>query len=402
MLENANDIALLLWKHLNRELSSEEQLALDNWSGKSAANETLLRELDDSPGLQAELKEFDQMMEWFGRSLDVKFEKALPVKVIEISQGQPPKRPFFGWVAAASIFVVTSIAAYLLFFNNRKTSPETLPVVKTEDVQPGGFKAKLLLASGAIINLEAAKTGELTKEGNTSIFNKDGQLVYTSNGQLSNSETLHNTLSTGRGETYPIVLSDGSKVHLNNETELRFPVRFSGSTRVVELKGGQAFFEVAHNPSKPFKVILNGGTEVEVLGTQFAVQNFPGSQMETSLLSGKVKVRSPNSGEKVLIPGQQAKIEDNGNISIVNDADVEGSIAWVRGYFHFEEANMEAVLQQLARWYDVEVTIHGQISNEKIKGEIQRNLPLSEVLSYLEPIGNVKLKMEGKKIIVNP
>lgn len=401
MLDNANDIALLLWKHLNRELSSEEQIALDNWSGRSAANETLLRELDDSPGLQAELKEFDQMMEWFGRSMDVKFEKTLPVKVIEISQGQFPKRPFFGWVAAASIFLVASVSAYLLFFNNRKISSETLPVVKTEDVQPGGFKATLRLANGAIVNLEAAKNGELTKEGNTSIFNKDGQLVYTSNGQISNTETLHNILSTGRGETYPITLSDGSKVYLNNETELRFPVRFSGSNRIVELKGGQAFFEVAHNPGKPFKVILNGA-EVEVLGTQFAVQNFPGSQIETSLLTGKVKVRAAKSGEKVLIPGQQANVDDKGNISIVNNADVEGSIAWVRGYFHFEEANMESVLQQLARWYDVEVTFHGQISNEKIKGDIQRSLPLSKVLSYLEPIGNVKLKLEGKRIIVNP
>jgi transmembrane sensor len=294
------------------------------------------------------------------------------------------------------------VSTYLLFFNNEKVNPKIPPVVKTEDVQPGGFKAKLLLASGAIINLEAAKTGELTKEGNTSIFNKDGQLVYTSNSQLSNTETLHNILSTGRGETYPIVLSDGSKIHLNNETELRFPVRFSGSSRVVELKGGQAFFEVAHNPGKPFKVILNGGTEVEVLGTQFAVQNFPGSQVETSLLSGKVKIRSAKSREKILSPGQQANIDDKGNISIIDSADVEGSIAWVRGYFHFEEANMKAVLQQLARWYDVEVSFHGQISNEKIKGDIQRNLPLSEVLSYLEPIGNVKLKMEGKRILVNP
>lgn len=401
MLENANDIALLLWKHLNRELSSEEQMLLDNWSRRSAANEILLRELDDSPGLQVELKEFDQMMEWFGRSMDVKFEKTLPVKVVEISQVQSKKRPFWGWMAAASIFLVASVAAYLLFFNNGKVSPETLPVVQTEDVQPGVFKAKLLLASGAIINLEAAKTGELTKEGNTSIFNKDGQLVYTSNGQVSNTETLHNILSTGRGETYPITLSDGSKVHLNNETELRFPVRFSGSARVVELKGGQAFFEVAHNPGKPFKVILNGA-EVEVLGTQFAVQNFPGSQIETSLLTGKVKVRAAKSSEKVLMPGQQAYVDNNGNISIVNNADVEGSIAWVRGYFHFEEANMASVLQQLARWYDVEVTFHGQISNEKIQGDIQRNLPLSKVLTYLEPIGNVKLKMEGKKIIVNP
>jgi ferric-dicitrate binding protein FerR (iron transport regulator) len=179
-------------------------------------------------------------------------------------------------------------------------------------------------------------------------------------------------------------------------------VTFAGPERKIELKGGEAYFDIAHDASKPFKVILNG-IEVEVLGTQFGISAFPGEdRVKTSLITGKVKISSAAAGSKILAPGQAANVDGNGTITIEKDANVEGSIAWVHGYFHFEEADMAAVLRQLARWYDVDVVYHGKISNEKLQGDVERNIPLSKVLSNLEIIGKVRFKIEGRTIIVNP
>jgi transmembrane sensor len=291
--------------------------------------------------------------------------------------------------------------AYFTFFDKSENGEIVKKEPITYDVSPGSFKARLTLDDGSTIILDNTSKGEITKQGNAVLLNQDSKLVYSSPSNAPITQTLHNTLSTGRGEMYPTVLSDGSRIWLNNETILSYPVTFTGSERRVELRSGEAYFEVAHNSAMPFKVIANG-TEVEVLGTQFSISAFANENYtQTSLLTGAVKVTHGGT-PKILTPGQQANIDRTGNIKIVKDADAEGSIAWVRGSFHFEEADMHSVMRQLARWYDVVIVFEGQIPSEKIKGDIQRNIPLSKVLTNLERIGKVKLKMEGRKIIINP
>ncbi len=397
MPEKMDDIVVLLSKHINDDLSPNERLLLDEWANRSAANRKLLNDIDDHDALKQELKDFDRLWNWFGKSMSAKFENTLPGKLVEMQQ--PKKQAWFKWIAAACFLLIIS-ASYFIFFNKQNVNSEITPIAKTNDVPPGTYKAKLTLDNGATIILDNAKSGELTKQGSTVVLNQEGQLVYSSSKNIASSETLYNTLTTGRGETYPATLSDGSKVWLNNETSIRYPVAFTGSERRIELNGGEAYFEVVHNSAKPFKVIVNG-TEVEVLGTQFAISAFPNEQnTKTSLLTGKVKVTANDASSKILVPGNQANVDRSGSISIVKDADVQGSIAWVRGYFHFEEADMSAVLRQLARWYNIEVVNEAGISSAKIHGDVERNIPLSKVLANLEKMGNVKFKIQDRKVIV--
>lgn len=397
MIEKSEGIALLLWKHLNNDLSADEKVMLDEWLARSETNRQLLQKIENPDRLSDKFKNFYELWDVYGDSLDEKFEKALPVKVIPI---YPKKGKTFRWVAAASILLIVSAASYLLFFNKSDSDLQNPTAAVVNDVAPGTYKAKLSFDDGRTFILDKNNSGEIARQDGSVILNKDGQLLYSSTGNLK--EVSYNTLTTARGETYPTVLSDGSKVHVNNETQIRYPVAFTGDERKLELKSGEAYFEISHDASKPFKVILNGA-EIEVLGTQFAVSAFGDeTQIKTSLLSGKVKISSSSAGAQILAPGQQANVDKSGNISIVKDADVLGSIAWVNGMLHFNQAELNSVLRQLARWYDVEVVYTKQPTTGKIKGEIDRNIPLSEVLQNLELIAKVNLKIEGKKIIVNP
>lgn len=266
------------------------------------------------------------------------------------------------------------------------------------DALPGSSKATLTLSNGKTIGLDAAKTGMLIDDGNIKVSkSSDGQVVYRVNENTTNPSMSINTLSTPLGGQYQIVLSDGSKVWLNAASSLKFPDSFSGKARIVELDG-EAYFEVAKNKDMPFKVISKLG-EVEVLGTHFNVMSYADEiVMKTTLLEGAVRVRSDQIAKR-LKPGEQAILSENGSMQITDDVDLNGTIAWKNGVFHFNDADIKSVMRQVARWYDLNVTYEGKVPTKRLTGKISRNVKASELLNMLEYSG-VKFRIEGKDVIV--
>jgi ferric-dicitrate binding protein FerR (iron transport regulator) len=182
-------------------------------------------------------------------------------------------------------------------------------------------------------------------------------------------------------------------------SSLKYPVVFSGKERRVEITG-EAYFEIAKDATRPFKVQLNQ-MEVEVLGTHFNINSYTDEEtVRTTLLEGRVKVTTA-SDNKFLQPGQQAQLKPSGNMKIVDDVNLEETVAWKDGNFQFENSDIKSVMRQLARWYDLEVSYQGNISKHFIGG-ISRNVKLSQVLSMLQQTGEVRFIIEGKKIIVMP
>src|SRR6185312_1588485 len=195
-------------------------------------------------------------------------------------------------------------------------------------------------------------------------------------------------------------LSDGSKVWLNAESAITFPTAFTGNERKVTIKG-EAYFEVAHDASKPFQVTVNG-MQVQVLGTHFNINAYEDDDyIKTTLLQGSVKVTKGN--ESVLIaPGEQAKVNNaSGDIKIKKDVDLDEAVAWKNGFFYFSHADLQTVLRQFSRWYDVDVEYEGVLPKRLFEGKIQRSLNLSEALRILET-NDVHFKIMGKKIEVTP
>lgn len=166
---------------------------------------------------------------------------------------------------------------------------------------------------------------------------------------------------------------------------------------------GEAYFEVAHNATKPFIVKVRD-MEVKVLGTHFNINAYSDEpSINTTLLEGSVNI-STHSFSQMLKPGWQAKISNsnsNSNISIDKDIDVNEATAWKNEKFIFKDANLQDIMRQISRWYNVEIVYNGDITNEMFNGVIDRKANLSRILKVLE-LGGVHFKLKENKLFVNP
>jgi len=303
-------------------------------------------------------------------------------------------------IAAAAVLIF-SLGLY--WWSGKDQSPiaqQSAPTVQLADIPPGGNKAILTLGDGSSIMLDSAKNGSLASQGSTNVTkSKKGELVYNASGN-SDQAVVFNTVATPKGGQYHIVLPDGSKVWLNAASSLRFPTAFRGKERKVEITG-EVYFEVAHNAKMPF-IVKAGETEIAVLGTHFNVMAYPDEKaLKTTLLEGSVKV-SRGGKSAMLAPGQQASIRNIAdNIRVADNVDMEKEMAWKNGYFQFQDDNLENIMRQISRWYDVDVTYEGNPGKETFTGRLPRNGNVSKVFKILS-LSGVKFKIEGKSVIVTP
>ncbi|MGN7723523.1 FecR family protein [Chitinophaga sp. 22620] len=321
--------------------------------------------------------------------------KAILAKKAPVPIRKSPLR-YLKYAAAAA--VIAAVALVLYKPGRQETSLQAGNVPLAGQVIPGGNKAVLVLADGSQITLDTAGNGTIARQGNVQVIKLDsGQLAYNPSGKAG--AVGYNTLATPRGGQFRIILPDGSKVWLNAASTLRFPNAFTGSEREVELSG-EAYFEVAKNPSMPFRVKVNE-MAVQVLGTHFNVMAYPDEPgIRTTLLEGAVKVEHGSKAVQ-LTPGQQVQLTPSGGMSLEKDVDVEEVVAWKNGYFHFNRESLQGVMRQIGRWYDAEIAYEGEIAPRQFGGKIERSSSVTEVLKILE-LSKVHYRIEGKKIIVMP
>ncbi len=312
--------------------------------------------------------------------------------------------PWYHIGIAASILLLITIGLY--FYSGgagvqNMAQELSLPAQKT--IAPGGDKAILTLSDGSQIILENAKNGILANQAGVSIQKtSDGELLYSFSGSATKhsgvlpEDVIYNKIETPVGGKYQVNLPDGSKVWLNSTSSLRFPALFIGKTREVELSG-EAFFDVAKNTEKPFKVITKDQI-VEVLGTQFNINSYSDEKdIKTTLIEGSVKIIYK---DKVVLlnPGQQFQPVES-KVKVV-DADTEEVIAWKNGYFLFKNEDIQSIMRKISRWYNVEVSYSGAIPDVGFGGNISRSKDISEVLNVLQLTNAVHFKVEGRRITV--
>jgi ferric-dicitrate binding protein FerR (iron transport regulator) len=304
----------------------------------------------------------------------------------------------FPWRIAAAAALAGVLAGSFYWYRHSGGQPApvaTRTAPATNDVAAGRNTATLTLANGRKILLSDTRTGKLTDQGGAEVSKTaDGSLEYRPvNGAAA---LQYNTLSTARGEQYQITLSDGTKVWLNAATTLTFPASFaSQAERAVEVNG-EAYFEVAADPARPFKVRTRQ-QQIQVLGTSFNVNTYADEPFATTtLLRGAVSI----NGTQVLKPGQQAVSTENGTLKITT-VNTDGIIAWKNGYFEFNDENIYEVMRKIARWYDVEVIYEGDIPTNEMEGTISRFENVSKVLNTIEKAGLLKFRINEKKIYVS-
>ncbi len=314
---------------------------------------------------------------------------------------------------AAAVLLVASVVGYFVV-DSRRSSVDGFVA---SEILPGGNRATLTLADGRTIDLDEAQTGIIV--GAEDITYDDGSVVSPADSPYAGHATYDLQLATPKGGTYQITLPDGSKVWLNSASTLRYPSRFSGNERIVELSG-EAFFDIqpqvgvrtggrnveAHNYAS-FNV-RTAGQEVVVLGTQFNISAYPDEpDTKTTLVEGKVKVTPGTqngssvsglrSSDHVLQPGEQAITR--GTQIEIREVDAEQFIAWKSGKFLFKTTPFRDMIAQVARWYDIEVVYETQVPTNTFSGDMKRSVSLATVLDMLE-ISNIPFRIEGKKLII--
>ena len=323
-----------------------------------------------------------------------------------LSRTQMPKvmimRKSRVWMAAAAaIFVLVLGGTAWYFFNNAAESASPV-IAKKEvknDVAPGGNKATLTLSDGSNIILDSAQNGLLTRQGNAHVMiTENGKLVY----QKQTGEPVavqYNTITTPRGGQYQLTLADGSQVWLNAASSITFPTAFTGDKREVKITG-ETYFEVAHNANMPFHVSVDG-MDVQVLGTHFNINSYSDEPaVKTTLLEGSVKV-SKGLSNILIKPGEQAVLPGNANnIVVKQNVDMDEVIAWKNKKFVFQDLDLKSIMRQVARWYNIDVSYIGNISNDEYVGIISRDVNISEILKMLETSSDLKFEIIGKNVIV--
>jgi transmembrane sensor len=388
---NAED---LISKYLAGNCTAEEKALVESWHLKELAENTYV------PG-EEQITLVHQRM-----------QTALTQHIQTTRRPAVIKRTWFRMTAAALLAGCIVGFAYLYYIKSPRTETATLDQQQT--ILPGHDGAVLTLVDGRTIVLDSLGNGLLTAQPGTKVLLNNGQLTYQADS--TNSTALsYNTISTPRGRQFKIALPDGSLVWLNAASSLRYPTAFTGSERKVFVTG-EAYFEIKSitlptgrdggGNKMPFKVIIPGGGEVEVLGTHFNVNGYDDEKdTKVTLLEGKVRVVEESGSKKnkvILKPGEQAVLSrTNSPLTIHHSPDLDQVMAWKNGVFNFQDATLEIVMRQLARWYDIEVVYQKDIPDIAFEGEINRQNELTNVLHSLEQLG-VHFELKGRRLTVLP
>lgn len=306
------------------------------------------------------------------------------------------------WRSVGRWAAVLAVPLCLAVYGAWKWGQRTERPVVVARVEPGGFKAELIMDDGETIALHAGGEQRIEVEAGMTATNGEGRIVYREEERRreSSAPARMNTLRTPRGGEYSVTLADGTVVSLNAASELRYPVAFTGERREVFLSG-EGYFEVATDSARPF-VVRTEAARVRAYGTEFNVNAYAGAGTRTVLVDGKVGVSGRDSEEeRVLRPSQLAVCDEEGRLLEVRDVDVFPYIAWKEGQFVFKDESLERILEVLSRWYDVDVEWRDEgVKALHFTGHIRKYDDIDVILKAINRMVGTRLRVEGQAVVV--
>ncbi|WP_103070200.1 FecR family protein [Aquimarina sediminis] len=374
----------LIIKKLNNSLTNEERILFDKWYNESIEHSNY----------------FNKVQKSYSKAIDfVDIEKGwidLNSKLQDRDQVRIKKFAYWKYAAAAAIIVLISLP---FVFKDTLSNFQNTPEVVQETIVSGSDKAILTLENGDQVEIEKGKpfTNSLVKSNGEN-------LVYNNENKGNSKKVIYNYLTIPRGGQFYVQLSDGTKVWLNSESKLKYPVSFNSSkSREVELLYGEAYFDVSpssNHDGSVFKVITKSQT-LQVLGTEFNVKSYEEDiSVLTTLIEGKVNIENGNSNE-ILKPGFQSNVKTNDNKIHLDKVDVNSVIAWKNGFFSFEKQSLDEMLKVLSRWYDFEIIYQDKQKKDLVfSGVLKRKSSIRELLVNIQKTEKVEFEIKDKQIIV--
>lgn len=394
MSPEQEQITALILKYLSGDLTVEEQQQLDAWLNADAKNRALMDEFRDEAAVKQEL-------------LDIYHTKA---RVWQQLQGHTatnlrPVRNYRRWALyAASICLL--IAGASLYFANRWRTHTSTPLAVTRNDQadipsPASNRAYVTLSNGKRVYIDSLQNGaDIIPGSNLAQKLSPDKIEYAGRSRSVAPEL--NTITVPRGsKPLLIALPDGSQVWVNVASTISFQVPFPEKERLVSVSG-EAYFDVVGAASQPF-IVKSSGQEIKVLGTAFNIKSYEDeSTIKTTLVKGKIQISQNKTGTmKTLTAGQQAISPPDGQLIINQDVDLEEALAWKTNVFQFRNEDLKSIMQQLGRWYDVDIVYQGSVPDRFFTVKISRDKSLAAVLKIIELYG-ISFRLEGKKLTVLP
>lgn len=383
-MEKDQRISYLYQRYLNGNLLPEEYRELKEYLSDFAYGDDFDRALDDTWNALDE----NQLV-----GLEDYKAKEIFDNILKRRKGIRWFGEYFKTLTVAASIILVSIVT-ILFLKKSYKSDLSEKLSLEQEILPGGNKAFLTLENGESIDLSEEKSGIKVSDAGISYVNGANIIE----GKKGDNSSAYLVLNTPKGGEYQITLSDGTKVWLNAESKLKYPFKFQGKVRNVELEG-EAYFEVAKSKDQPF-IVQSRGQQVKVLGTHFNINTYD-TETKTTLVEGKVRVdKQDQRGEKtsvILKPGEQSVVQPFASQIDVQNVNILEFLDWKDGLFVFNNESIVSIAKKLSRWYDVDFSFQGNVNNVRFSGNYLRKNTLTNLLKNIELTGSVKFKTENLK-----
>ena len=386
-------IAKLIADDLNGSLNEEDKSFLENWILESEENREIYHQIKDGT--------------WYAEQ-SAGIKRYLPEEGWEKIEKQI-KSPFgrrsvfmiVGKYAAAAA-ILFSVFLFVKEFTFRNDTATELVQPQQTPLKPGVKEARLILDDGRVIPLTADSAFSIEEENGTVIDKTTQTIDYAKNAAKPPRE-IFNTIITSTGEEFSLNLSDGTKVILNAESEIRFPVVFVRDERVVEITG-EAYFEVARDAEHPFTV-KTPASVTQVLGTSFNVRAYDDELSEKiTLVEGKVDISRQDNGNQTitLSPGEQASVSGTGGEIQVEQVNIAYYTAWKDGRFIFRDERLEDIVRNLKRWYQFDVEyLNEDTKDMRFGATLDRYKEVNPIFKIFNNTRLVNIIQNENKIIIN-
>lgn len=373
---------IIINKSLDGSLNDQESEILSEWLAESAEHRALYQKIKAYDSYSLSDEKFEQWRSEYTNVLS---------RLKQHRNRRFIRRKILVSTSVAAVFAF--VALFTLFLNH----PEPGSVNLNESGEHS--KVQLQLANGNWLDLDTIKENRLTGMDHVNVSSSDKTLTYQRADSLRQME--YNILKTERGGEWNVTLEDGTRVYLNSSSTLKYPVSFAGESRQVFLEG-EAYFEVTHNPNKPF-IVKTNDMNILVRGTSFNINAYPDYKIvRTTLVNGKIDVECSGNTHTIL-PGQQIVFEKETRSVKIQEVDTELYTSWKNGFYKFNETRLEDILAMLSLWYDVDVIY----ADESVKdlcftssGKMARYDNLINLLKKFEYTNNVTFELNGKKLTV--
>jgi hypothetical protein len=382
-------IQIILVKYLSKEANIDEIEELDRWLIKKG-NMTIFNSYVQT----------DYFTSIFMTKYDLQMAKSKIHKRIRLIEKRNKLERYKKIAFAASIILLVGISLFNQFYFN-----ET--IIIRDPIVIGTDKAVLTLENGDQVILEKGQ-----KFQNKTVNSDGKELSYSiknrSSSNFKNEKIASNFLTIPRGGQFSLNLEDGTKVLLNSDSKIKYPVKFiKGKKRQVELLYGEAFFDVSssqNNNGSEF-IVSTKTQKINVLGTKFNIKAYSEDDIiTTTLVEGKVKVEN-GENQILLFPNQQSKVDSNSPVINVSDVDVSQQISWINGLFSFNDTSLEDIMHTLSRWYDLEFIFKS--ANQKgfiFSGILERTKSIEDILFIIEKTSSsneINFEINNKTIIID-